>query len=98
MGTVLRRIPGGVIRVLLLVGLGVAVPGASTAQDVDLDEIGYELGSPEAKVTVVELGGLRLLGLCAFPRDHLARRPAGIRPDGPREVETRSLPFWASPR
>ena len=40
----------------MLVGLAAAVPGAPAAQDVDLDGIGHVLGSPEAKVTVVELG------------------------------------------
>lgn len=37
-------------------GLGLTVPGGATAQGVDLDGVGYVLGSPEAPVTVVELG------------------------------------------
>ena len=52
----LSRFPVRLIRVLGLMGLGVAVPGGSAAQDVDLDGVGYVLGSSEAPVTVVELG------------------------------------------
>ena len=37
-------------------GLGMAAQGGAAAQDVDLDGIGHVLGSPEATVTVVELG------------------------------------------
>lgn len=44
------------MRVLAVLGLGVAVPVFSAAQDVDLEGIGYALGSPDAAVTVVELG------------------------------------------
>ena len=54
--SLLSRFPVGLIRVLGLMGLGVAVPGGSAAQDVDLDGVGYVLGSSEAPVTVVELG------------------------------------------
>ena len=49
-------------------GLGVAVPGGSAAQDVDLDGVGYVLGSPEAPVTVVELGDFGC-GACALFHD-----------------------------
>jgi len=51
----LSRSPVGLIWVLGVVGLGVAAPGASAAQDVDLGGVGYVLGSPEAPITVVEL-------------------------------------------
>ena len=56
MGSILSRAPTGVIRVLSLIGLRVAAQGSAAAQDVDLDGVGYVLGSPEATVTVVELG------------------------------------------
>ena len=56
MGLILSRVPIGVIRVLSLIGLGVAAQGSAAVQDVDLDGVGYVLGSPEAIVTVVELG------------------------------------------
>ena len=51
-----------VIRVLGLMGLAVAAQGVAArqgfaaAQDVDLNGVGHVLGSPEASVTVVELG------------------------------------------
>ena len=56
METPLSRSPVGLIWVLGVVGLGVAAPGASAAQDVDLGGVGHVLGSPEAPITVVELG------------------------------------------
>ena len=52
----MSRARGGVIRVFVVMGLGVSAPGSSAGQEVDLDGIGYALGSPEAAVTVVELG------------------------------------------
>ena len=55
-GPVLIRRSIGVFRFLGLLGLGVAVPGGSAAQEVDLNGIGHVMGSPSAPVTVVELG------------------------------------------
>jgi len=52
----LSRSSVGLMWILALMGLAVAVPGGSTAQEVDLEGIGYVLGSPGAPVTVVELG------------------------------------------
>ena len=46
----------GLMWILGLMSLAAAVPGGSTAQEVDLKGIGYVLGSPEAPVAVVELG------------------------------------------
>ena len=53
-----------------LMGLGVASQGGAAAQDVGLDGVGYVLGSPEATVTVVELGdfGCWACALCVAPR------------------------------
>ena len=56
MGTVLIGVPIRVIRVLGLIGIGLAAPAPSTAQDIDLEGVGHVLGSPEAAVSVVELG------------------------------------------
>ncbi len=60
----MSRVPTA-IRVLGLMGLGVAAQGGSAAQDVDLDVVGYVLGSPEAPVVVVELGDFGC-GACAL--------------------------------
>jgi protein-disulfide isomerase len=46
-------------------GIGVAAQGGAAAQDVDLDGVGHVLGSPEATVTVVELGDFGC-GACAL--------------------------------
>ena len=54
-----------VLSVWALMGLGAVAPNAAFAQDVDLDGVGYVLGSPEAPVTVVEFGDFGC-GACAL--------------------------------
>jgi protein-disulfide isomerase len=54
--------------ILGLTPLAVAVPGGSTAQEVDLEGIGYVLGSPEAPVAVVELGDFGCWACALFHR------------------------------
>ena len=64
----MSRFPVGLVRVLGLMGLAGAVPGGSTAQEVDLEGIGYVLGSPGAPVTVVELGDFGCWACALFHR------------------------------
>ena len=52
----MSRVPFGVVWALGLMGLGATPQGGAGAQDVDLNGVGYVLGSPEATVAVVELG------------------------------------------
>ena len=54
--------------ILGLMGLAVAVPGGSTAQEVDLEGIGYVIGSPQAPVAVVELGDFGCWACALFHR------------------------------
>ncbi len=56
LGAALTRVSVGLVQILALMALGVAAPGGCAAQEVYLDGVGYVLGSPEATVTVVELG------------------------------------------
>ncbi len=58
----------GLMWILGLMPLAVAVPGGSTAQEVDLEGIGYVLGSPEAPVAVVELGDFGCWACALFHR------------------------------
>ena len=76
MGPLLSRVTLGTLRVWALIGLGVAVPGSSVAQDVELDGIGYVLGSSQAAVTVVEFGDFGC-GACAL--FHETTFPAVVR-------------------
>ncbi len=69
-GPVLSRVTGGILRVWALlgvagVGLGLVTPGASAAQDVELDGVGHVLGSRDAPVSVVEFGDFGC-GACAL--------------------------------
>ena len=73
-------------------GLAVAVPVGSAAQDVDLDGVGHVLGSLEAPVTVVELGDFGCWA-CALWRLRPSKRATATTtgstgPGGPRGLPT----------